>query len=534
MDISSAEEVVTLLIKIVKEIGELSSTNAESRLSDAGIDSFTSLLLSAQVQKIFGVKFPEINLSNSVQTFALEIFNKMFNGSDSEETQESNEEVEVKEEEKEKVEPVHDDDEEEEQQQLIQYFVRKAAATHKEQVDNHVLQLKNDSYPSNQNFSMMVENGVNLSLMQKNVSSVSASSILHSQSSFANHFVEDTEIINSDMVSDENLLEPTMEMIGCFGKVKRFGGGTGAKISIDSHMTKEDARKWCHVSHPKSNPLKRIFCFTWAGGTTAVFKEQCWEQDPNTEIVRIVLPGREMRREEGSQNFDIKVTARFVVKAMETLEYFESKRSSSPSQTKETDDIYVRRFPTIYVLGTSYGAYVGLEALRLLKNSHYATNIGGFFPVTIEPPNVRKRNGLTVRWTLGLLWRINNTFRITGKRKLVRVDYQAWNTELLRKNLFDDIEYMDKYYIPLQVNIKKPNSNQYQIDRVLGDIPFHVIKAENDDISNESNMNYWAEYTRGESQFYTIKDALHLIFLKPSTNEAVADLVFSILSNENN
>lgn len=535
MDISSAEELVTMLIKIVKEIGELSSTNAESRLSDAGIDSFTSLLLSAQVQKIFGVKLPEIILSNSVQTFALEIYDKMFNGSDSEETQESNEEVEVQEEEKENIEPeqsVHDYEEDEEQQQLTQHFVRKATATHKE-VDNHVLQLKNDFYPVNQNVSMMVENGVNLSLMQKNLSSVSASSILHSQSSFANHIVEDTEVINSDMVSDESLLEPTMEMIGCFGKVKRFGG-TGAKIRIDSDMTKEEARKWCHISHPKSNPLKRIFCFTWAGGTTAVFKEQCWEQDPNTEIVRIILPGREMRREEGSQNFDIAVIARFVVRAMETLEYFQSKRSSSPSQTKETDDIYVKRFPKIYVLGSSYGAYVGLEVLRLLKNSHFATNLGGFFPVTIEPPNVRKRNGLTTRWAFGVLWRISNTLNITGKRKLVRVDYSAWGTELLRKNLFDDIEYMDKYYIPLQVNITKPNSKDYEIDRVLGDIPFHVIKAENDDISNASNMDSWAEYTRGESQFYTIKDALHLIFLNPSTNEEVADLVFSILSKENN
>ena len=70
---------------------------------------------------------------------------------------------------------------------------------------------------------MMVENGVNHSLMQKNLSSVSASSILHSQSSFANDFVEDTEVINDDMVSDENLLEPTMETIGCLGKVKIFG-----------------------------------------------------------------------------------------------------------------------------------------------------------------------------------------------------------------------------------------------------------------------------------------------------------------------
>ena len=101
------------------------------------------------------------------------------------------------------------------------------------------------------------------------------------------------------------------------------------------------------------------------------------------------------------------------------------------------------------------------------------------------------------------------------------MDYKAWNTELLRKNLLDDIEYMDKDHIPLQVNITKPNSKQYQIDRVLGDIPFHVIKAENDDVSSASNMNCWAEYTRGESQFYTVKDALHLIFLNPSTNEAV-------------
>jgi surfactin synthase thioesterase subunit len=309
-------------------------------------------------------------------------------------------------------------------------------------------------------------------------------------------------------------------------------GRNGAKISIDSDMTKEVARKWCHVSHPKSNPLNRLICFTWAGGTTAVFKEQCWEQDPNTEIVRIVLPGREMRLEEGSQNFDIKVIARFVVKAMEALEYFKSRRSS-PSQTKETDDIYVKRFPKLYVLGASYGAYVGLEVLRLLRNSHNATNLGGFFPITVEPPNVRKRNGLATRWTVGILWYINHTLRLTGKRKLVRVDYNAWATKRAKKNLFDDIEYMDKYYIPSQINISKPNSEQYQIDRVLGDIPFHVIKAEHDDISNESNMNFWAEYTRGESQFYTIKDGLHLLLMNPSTNKAVANLVFSVLSNKN-
>ena len=420
----------------------------------------------------------------------------------------------------------------EEQQQLTEYFIRKAAATHKEQARNHVFEMKGDFFP-NHNSSITVENGVKLSLNQKALSSVSAASILHSQSSFANDFVEDTEVINDDMVSDENLLEPTMETIGCLGKVKIFGGGNGAKVSIDSDMTKEIARKWCHVSYPKSNPLNRLICFTWAGGTTAVFKEQCWEQDPNTEIVRIVMPGREMRREEESQNFDIKVIARFVVKAMEALEYFQSRRSSSPSQTKETDDIYVKRFPKLYVLGTSYGAYVGLEVLRLLRNSHNATNLGGFFPITVEPPNIRRRNGLTVRWTLGLLWRINETLNITGRRKLVRVDYKAWNTKLARKNLFDDIEYMDKYYIPAQINITKPNSEQYQIDRVLGDIPFHVIRAEHDDISNESNMNFWAEYTRGESQFYTIKDGLHLVFLNPSTNKAVANLVFSVLSNKN-
>ena len=534
MNISSPEDVLTILIKVVKEIGELSSTNAGSRLSDAGIDSFTSLLLGSQVQKLFGVKFPEILLSNSVQTFALQIYDKMFDGSDSEESEESYEEIEVKQQGKEvePEQPVNEEEEMEEQQQLTEYFIRKAAATHKEQARNHVFKMKEDFFP-NHNSSIMVENGVKLSLNQKALSSVSAASILHSQSSFANHFVEDTEVINDDMVSDENLLEPTMETIGCLGKVKIFGGGNGAKVSIDSDMTKEIARKWCHVSHPKSNPLNRLICFTWAGGTTAVFKEQCWEQDPNTEIVRIVMPGREMRREEGSQNFDIKIIARFVVKAMEALEYFQSRRSSSPSQTKETDDIYVKRFPKLYVLGTSYGAYVGLEVLRLLRNSHNATNLGGFFPITVEPPNIRRRNGLTVRWTLGLLWRINETLNITGRRKLVRVDYKAWNTKLARKNLFDDIEYMDKYYIPTQINITKPNSEQYQIDRVLGDIPFHVIKAEHDDISNESNMNFWAEYTRGESQFHTIKDGLHLVFLNPSTNEAVANLVFSVLSNKN-
>merc|ERR1711871_1028760 len=215
---------------------------------------------------------------------------------------------------------------------------------------------------------------------------------------------------------------------------------------------------------------------------------------------------------------------------METLEYFESKRCSS--ETKETDSIYVKRFPKLFILGTSYGAYCGLEVLRLLKNAHYATNLAGFFPITVEPPHVRKRNGLSLRLILGFIWRINNLLNITRGKRFVRVDPNAWNTKELRKNLFDDIEFMDKYSCPLQVNVTKNNSEQYQIDRVLGDIPFHVIKAEHDDIANESNINFWGDYTRGECQYYTIKDALHLLFLTPSSNKAVADLIFSIVSEE--
>ena len=94
----------------------------------------------------------------------------------------------------------------------------------------------------------------------------------------------------------------------------------------------------------------------------------------NVEIVRVVLPGREMRKAEKDIP-DIYAIARHVVKAMEILQYFESKRNSktthddgSPTLTSE---LYYPQssssFPDLYIVGTSFSGYVGLEVARLLN-----------------------------------------------------------------------------------------------------------------------------------------------------------------------
>jgi len=52
---------------------------------------------------------------------------------------------------------------------------------------------------------------------------------------------------------------------------------------------------WFHVPHPVSNPSIRLFCFAYAGGSAAVFRDWYKFLPADVEVCSIQLPGRGVR-----------------------------------------------------------------------------------------------------------------------------------------------------------------------------------------------------------------------------------------------
>lgn len=52
---------------------------------------------------------------------------------------------------------------------------------------------------------------------------------------------------------------------------------------------------WFHVPHPVNSPSVRLFCFAYAGGSAAVFRDWYKSLPSNIEVCSIQLPGRGVR-----------------------------------------------------------------------------------------------------------------------------------------------------------------------------------------------------------------------------------------------
>merc|ERR1712146_582841 len=66
-----------------------------------------------------------------------------------------------------------------------------------------------------------------------------------------------------------------------------------------------------------------------------------------------------------------------------------------------------------------------------------------------------------------------------------------------------------------------------QMEKVLGDIPFTVIQAEHDIISDNKKATGWIDYTMGNVEFHVIRNAPHLLLLDPTCSKSVAKIIHS-------
>ena len=66
-------------------------------------------------------------------------------------------------------------------------------------------------------------------------------------------------------------------------------------MNYNSRVSSLYRNSWFHVPHPVNNPSLRLFCFAYAGGSAAVFRDWYKSLPSNVEVCSIQLPGRGVR-----------------------------------------------------------------------------------------------------------------------------------------------------------------------------------------------------------------------------------------------
>jgi pimeloyl-ACP methyl ester carboxylesterase len=153
--------------------------------------------------------------------------------------------------------------------------------------------------------------------------------------------------------------------------------------------------------------------------------------------------------------------------------------------------------------------------------------------------------------------------RTDGKR--IGLDYKTvWSSKADIDMLWYSVAIMDAYFCPTDIvpyscryltkthstnSLMKSSSNNLenswqtmttsstskavstktsiQMEKVLGDIPFTVIQAEHDIISDNKKATGWIDYTMGNVEFHVIRNAPHLLLLDPTYSKSVAKIIHS-------